>query len=223
MYDPQDGEAKMGLVKAIAFGTVLLIGLAGCAQEYPLLEGGLDYTYARYVPSASYSQGHSLNGGGGSFVLNVNHYFGIKADLQGYGSSLMNFVIPAGHTNFPGGATARVQGNLFSFLFGPQFKLRIPKAQPFIHFLFGGAHSDVYTHAFNAICAPAGACGFSRTPGTNTLWGGGIDIPISRRISIRPAELDDLISNFDNHFNNEFQNSLRYSAGINFCLGAGKR
>jgi len=104
----------------------------------------------------------SLNGGGGTLVFNVNKYLGLKADLQGYGSTTSHFVITP-RPVFPAGAVANVQGNLFTYLFGPQIKVRTPKVQPFFHLLFGGAHSNVYANAFKTICTPTvGACAFSK-------------------------------------------------------------
>ena len=51
-------------------------------------------------------------------------------------------------------------------------------------------------------------------------FGGGVDVPVSRTISLRPAEFDYFLTRFTNPFtgtNN--QNNFRYSAGIVFTLG----
>jgi hypothetical protein len=217
----------MKITKVAVVSALLLIGVAVWAQEYPLKEVGFDFSYARYAPSGAYTQGHSLNGGGGSLVYNIAEYLGIKADLQGYGSNLTHFVIPAGLTNFPGGFTGNVQGNLFTYMFGPQLKVRVPKFQPFVHLLLGGAHSNVYGKAFRTICQPmVGVCGFSKAPAGDAFamtFGGGLDIPIGHKISFRPAEIDYLMTNFNNAFTNGLQNNFRYSAGINFNIGEGTR
>lgn len=213
----------MNSTKCILFVASLLVAMTAWSQEFPRGELGIDYSYARYAPSAIYTQGHSLNGGGGSLVFNVNSLFGIKADLQGYGSTTSNFVITP-RPLFPSGAQANVQGNLFTYLFGPQIKVHSPKAQPFAHLLFGGAHSNVYANAFKSICTPtAGACAFSNAPSSNAFamaFGGGIDIPVGHKVSIRPVELDYLLTNFSNRFNNSNQNNFRYSGGINFNFGS---
>jgi hypothetical protein len=214
----------MKALKLVVFFAVLLIGLSAWAQvEYPKFEVGGDYSFIRYQPSAAYTKGHSLNGGGGSAVFNINEYIGLKMDLQGYGSNTSNFVIPV-TPNFPSGATANVQGNMFTYLFGPQIKFRAPKIQPFGHLLFGGAHSNVYGNAFKTICQlSVGACAFSKAPSGNAFamaFGGGIDIPIHKNVQFRPAEIDYLLTNFSNQFNNTNQNNFRYSAGINFTFGS---
>jgi len=207
--------------KWIVFAISLLLSMTAWAQEFPRAEVGFDYSYVRYAPNVPGSKGHSFNGGGGSLVFNINQYLGIKADLQGYGSTTSSFVL-APSPNFPTGANANVQGNLFTYMFGPQIKVHSPRLQPFVHLLFGGAHSNVYANAFKTICVPGSlVCSFSRAPSSNAFamaFGGGIDIPIGHVVAIRPAEVDYLYTNFSNRFNNSNQNNFRYSGGIVFNL-----
>jgi hypothetical protein len=208
----------MKSVKAIQLGFVLLLlALTAAAQEFPRYEVGLDYSFARFAPSASYTQGHSLNGGGGSFVININEYLGIKADFQGYQSTTNNFNIPI-NSVFPGGATGTVSGDLFTYAFGPQIKVRAHMLHPFGHLLFGAAHSNVYANAFKQLCQPSvGNCSFTKTPAEDAfamIFGGGVDIPIGKTIAFRPAEIDYLLTRFTNQFANTNQNNFRYSAGI---------
>jgi hypothetical protein len=209
---------------ALILVNIILVSTIARSQEYPRAETAFDYSYVRYAPNFPGSQGHNLNGGGGAFVLNVNQWLGLKADLQGYGSSTTHFAFAPSPT-FPAGVTGNAQGNLFTYLFGPQIKIHSPKIQPFVHLLFGGAYSNVYANAFSAVCRPGlGACAFSRAPSNNTFamaFGGGIDIPIGHAVSIRPVGVDYLYTNFNNRFNNSNQNNFRYSAGINFNLGSG--
>jgi Outer membrane protein beta-barrel domain len=208
---------------AIVFGALLLLRAGCCAQEYPTAELGIDYSYARFGPSFPNSKGHSLNGGGGWAVYNFKDYVGLKMDLQGYGSNQTGFMISPS-TNFPGGAKGNVQGNLFTYLFGPQVKIRAYQLQPYFHLLFGGAHTNVYGNAFKTICQPvAGACAFSKAPAADAFsmaFGGGIDVPLTKYIQFRPVEIDYLLTRFSNQFtktNN--QNTFRYCAGINFTFG----
>ena len=53
--------------RALMLGAILLLGVGAWGQEFPRAEVGFNYSYARYAPSSSYSKGHSLNGGGGSW------------------------------------------------------------------------------------------------------------------------------------------------------------
>jgi hypothetical protein len=214
---------RMKVTRVLTFGAILLLSLAAWAQEFPRAELGADYSYARFNPSAPYSNGHSLNGGGGSATININSYLGIKMDLQGYGSNTSSFTIPPNPT-FPSGLSGSVQGNLFTYEFGPQIKVRAHKFQPFAHILFGGAHTNVYADAFKTLCQPLGeGCGLSKAPAADAFAmtvGGGLDIPINHTISFRPAEIDYLMTRFDNPLSGtNNQHNFHYSAGLTFTLG----
>jgi hypothetical protein len=214
---------QMNRAKAIYLtAAVLLFGLTAWAQEFPRVEVGADYSFVRFAPSASYTQGHSLNGGGGSLVININEYLGFKMDLQGYGANKSNFNIPQNPV-FPGGATGTVSGNLFTYTFGPQIKVRAHGIHPFGNLLFGAAHSNVYANAFKQLCQPiTGNCSFSKAPAENgfaMIFGGGVDIPFGHTISFRPVEIDYVLTRFTNQFANTNQSNFRYAAGLVFSLG----
>ena len=203
---------------------VLTCSVSAWAQEAPKAELGFDYSFARYNPSASYTQGHSLNGGGGRIKFNVNDWFGLAMDLQGYNSNTSKFTIPP-NQYFPTGGAASVSGNLFTYLFGPVVKVRTHGAQPFFDVLFGAAHSSVYGNAYKQICQPVAGtspCAFSSSPNGDAYAmtaGGGIDIPINRRVYFRPGEFDYLYTRFTNKFTNAGQNNFRYLTGLGINLG----
>jgi hypothetical protein len=215
----------MKAIRLVVFVNIVLLGLAALAQEFPRAEIGLDYSYARFAPSAPYSKGHSLNGGGGSATFNITHYLGIKMDLQGYGSNETSFNI-APNNLFQNGLSGKVQGNLFTYLFGPEFKLHSPIVHPFVHTLFGGAHSNVYSSAYRQLCVnplQQGSCSFTHQPVNHAFamaLGGGLDIPVNQHVSVRPAELDWLLTQFDNPFTGgSSQHNFRYSGGVVFTFG----
>lgn len=212
----------MRITKLVTFSIVLLLGVAAWAQEFPKYELAMNYDYMRFNPSSNVNS-HSLNGGGGSITFNINDYVGIKADLQGTGSNSTEFHIPAS-LNFPTGAFGTVQGNLFTYMIGPQVKVRTHKFQPYGHVLLGGAHTNVYSQAFSTFCRPTlGACSFSKGPTAEAFAlepGIGFDIPVNHMIQIRPAEVNYLMTRFSNPFtgaNN--QHNFVYSAGIVFTFG----
>ena len=223
-FEPKecDGGEAMKVNKVLILGAILLLGVMACSQEFPRAEVGLNYSYARYAPSVSYSKGHSLNGGGGSITININEYLGFQMDLQGYQSNTNNFTIPSG-LSFPGGASGKVSGDLFTYLFGPQIKVRAHGFHPFAHILVGAAHTNVYANAFKQICQPvAGTCSFNASPAEDAFamaFGGGVDIPIGKAVSFRPAEFDYLLTHYTNQFANSNQNNFRYSAGLVFSFG----
>ena len=206
----------------LTFGAILLLGMAAWGQEFPRFELGADYSFARFNPNAAFTNGHSLNGGGGSITININEYLGFQMDLQGYQSKTNNFAIPSG-LRFPGGASGKVSGDLFTYLFGPQIKVRAHGFHPFAHILVGAAHTNVYANAFKQICQPvAGTCSFNVSPAEDAFamaFGGGVDIPIGKVISFRPAEFDYLLTHYTNQFANSNQNNFRFSAGLVFSFG----
>src|SRR2546423_13584146 len=91
VYSTGDGGKIMSIIKSITFGTMLFLGLAAWAQEFPRVEVGADYSYVRYAPSAAYTKGHSLNGGGGAATLNITSYLRIKMGLRGFYSKTTRF------------------------------------------------------------------------------------------------------------------------------------
>ena len=201
---------------------IFLLGISAWAQEFPRFEVGGNYSYARFRPNATYAQGHSLNGGGGTFVVNINEFLGIKADLQGFQSNTTTFNIPSG-LSFPGGAQGTVSGDLFTYTFGPQIKVRAHGIHPYGHLLFGAAHTNVYSNAFKQICQPVtGGCTFKTSPADDAfamMFGGGVDIPLGKTISFKPAEVDYMLTRFTNQFANSNQSNFRYSAGVVFSFG----
>jgi hypothetical protein len=209
----------MRISKAMLFAAVLLFGLAAVAQDYQKFEVAVDYSYFRYNPSHAFTKnGHSLNGGGGSFDYNFTKYLGIKMELEGYGSYGYTFVIPSPIITTKGtipAGTFHVNGNMFTYLFGPQVKYRASKFQPYGHILFGGGHSNVYANLFTAAGAignaPAGNC-FS------LAFGGGVDIPVTKSIAIRPGEVDYVLTRFNNSVTGN-QSNFRYQAGVVFSFG----
>lgn len=203
----------MRVAKLVAFCVVLLVGVAAWAQDFYRGEVTADYSYARFYPVAHGTQSLSLNGGGGAAVVYFNDYFGIKMDLQGYGSNTVTWTNPAG-------GVFKAQGNLFTYMFGPQVKVRAPKFEPFGHILLGGAHSNVYA---NLTKACQNSCITSASPAGNAFAlaiGGGFDIPVNKSFEVRPVEIDYLMTRFTNQFNNSSQNNFRYSGGVNFRFGA---
>lgn len=220
--------------KALLVGSILILGLAACAQEFPRAEVAVTYSYARFSPATHYTPNMNLNGGGGSFTYNLNSWFGIKADLHGFGASKATFTIPPGSSILPSGtgATFKTSGNLFTYLFGPQIKIRAEKVHPYVHALFGAAHTSVFADA--AVACPdcilnplssttSTGTTVSRAPSGNAFameLGGGIDIPVHKNVAIRVGEVDYLMTRFNNSLETgNYQHNFRYSAGVLFSFG----
>jgi len=224
----QDRErGKMNFRKAIPLGVLLLFGLSVYAQNTKVEVFG-EYSYLRFNPTLTYLKNRSFNGGGGGIQYNFSAHFGIKGEFMGYGST--NFTIPAGTYNIPAlspnpivlGDPITTQGNMFTYLFGPVVRYPISKVTPFGELLFGGANSNAYGKQIKAICN-----GLSCTPAATNVsgtqhpftmgFGGGLDIKVSNHFSIRPIEIDYILTRFTNPLTStNNQNNFRYSAGAVF-------
>jgi Outer membrane protein beta-barrel domain len=200
------GDGKMK--KALLIGFVLLFGSAAFAQSDPKVEVSGNYSYMRFNPeNSNIISSFSLNGGGGAFAYFFTDLIGIKAEFEGYGSTQRTLAAT--------GTT--VQANLFTYNVGPFVKYRHGRFQPFGEAMFGGAHSNAYVN----ICNVSGACiGSPSNNAFDFIIGGGVDIPVTPTISIRPAEIDFVLTRFGNAYTggNNNQSNLRYQAGVVFTF-----
>lgn len=220
----------MSLRKALFLGVIVTMGLAAWAQDVPKVEVYGDYSFVHFNPSKRFTTSHDLNGGGGGIVFNFGKYFGFRGDLQGYESETNAFIIPTGGIA-PGVPTrpvsVSVNGNLFTYLFGPQIK-RHGRFAPFGTVLVGGAHSNVYANAYKDV-AGVGVVGVGSAPSNNAFAlfaGGGVDIGISRHFALRPVEFGYLLTRFGNNFTGaggSNQNSYRYDGGVVLSFGGGAK
>lgn len=209
----------MKIKGAIVLGVVLLSAMSVFAQDFTKVEIPMVYSFMRFNPEDSHIVGgFSLNGGGGGIAVYFNHLVGIEAEFNGYASLARTFSFPAGTTSIcPTGCTVTADADLFTYNFGPIFKpYRARHFEPFVETLFGGAHSNTYG---NTLTACQLSCTNTTKP-TNNAWdfviGGGLDIPVGRYISIRPAQIDFVLTRFNNvqTINHQNQSNFRFQAGV---------
>jgi opacity protein-like surface antigen len=188
------------------FAIVLLFASPAFAQHKIEVTG--DYSYFRLNPGLPTTfNSHSLNGGGGDVTFFLTDALALKADLQGYGSfTECTKTIPQACAN----------GNLFTYMFGPEFKLRAGKLEPFGEVLVGGAHSNLYGNICNQI---TGFCSTTKSPSNNAFAfeaGGGLDIAVSRKFAIRLVDADYVLTRFGNNFTggNNSQSNFRFQTGV---------
>jgi hypothetical protein len=177
-------------------------------------EASVDYSLVVYHPAVSIAPSRSLNGGGGSIGISFGYFFTVKAELEGYGTTTFTFhpqVTPASTT--PG--TITTQGNMFTYLFGPQLNLPIHgHVRLFGEALFGGAHTNLYANFFSADSIT------SLAPSNNGFAmaiGGGFDIKALPHVLIRPGQFDYFLTRYEwptLGINN--QSNFRYQAGVVF-------
>jgi hypothetical protein len=93
--------------------------------------------------------------------------------------------------------------HLKTYLFGPQLRFPGP-ISPFAHVLVGGAHESVGSSTNPVFTAATTQNGFAAT------LGAGLDLKLLPLLSLRPIEIDYLLT----HFNSTTQNQPRFSAGV---------
>ena len=197
-------------------GVSLLTAMSLVAQDYPKVEVPLGFSFVNVHPNITKITSFNIFGGGGGVVYNFTPIIGIKADFMGYtqGNGLKSRLTNEGYTIF-----GDVQGNLFTYMFGPQFKKHSGRWQPFGEALFGAAHSNTFASLANTIS------GVHSTSSNNNAFamafGGGLDFVLGRNVQFRPVEVDYLYTRFGvngtSYVGN--QNNFRYVGGLNFTFG----
>jgi outer membrane protein OmpA-like peptidoglycan-associated protein len=199
--------------KAALLCIALVLGVTAWAQDVPKVEIPLGFSMINVHPNLAPITSFNVFGGGGQVDFNFGNYFGLKADLMGYtqGSGI--------RVNENGQFLGTVNGNLFTYMFGPQIKKHTGVFQPFAEALFGAAHTNVYGN----LCKIESGClsGSGDNNGFAMAFGGGIDLKVSKHLAIRPVEVDYLYTRFSaNHVNyTANQNNFRYVGGLNFMFG----
>jgi|SRR4029077_3117203 outer membrane immunogenic protein len=178
------------VVSVLAF--LSICGGAAYAQETPKVDIFAGYSYVRENPSTSGAQSFSLNGGSASVTYHIKDWVSAVADFGGYHNG-----------NILGSG---VDGTLSTYLFGPRVSYRsYRRITPFGEALFGVAHAGA---------SIGGGANGSQNAFAMTL-GGGVDYRLTNRFSIRPLQVDYLLTRFSEGTpNNQTQNNLRASTGI---------
>ena len=181
------------VVSLLGFASLFAVA-AQAQEERKTIDVFTGYSYVRDNPSTPRANSFSLNGGNASVAYNFNNWLSGVADFGGYHN-----------TNILGSGGS---DTLSTYLFGPRVSYhRFGRITPFGQVLFGVAHTGrallATTNSQNA---------FAMTVG------GGVDYRLSSRFSIRPAQVEYLLTRF-NEFTDpraQSQNNLRVSTGIVF-------
>lgn len=172
---------------ALFCGVMLLFAGMAAAQGNPSVEIFGGYSYVRVSVSGT-NVTANLNGGGGSVSFNPNRWLGLVGDFGGY------------H-----GGPSDLNGDVYTYLFGPKVAFRTGKITPFVHALVGGAH----VMAGSKLNAGGAENAFA------TALGGGLDWNATSYIGIRLVQAEYLLTEFTDHINGR-QNNARVSAGVVF-------
>jgi hypothetical protein len=211
----------MKIKGVLVLGMVLLFGSTVFAQEDHKIEITGNYSFIHANPqNNNIIPTFSLNGGGGSAAFYFSKHIGVVGEFEGYGSYTHSFTVPPANCDSESTCVVTAQGNLFTYNIGPIVKFRTSHFEPFVEALFGGAHSNFYGNVYKD-CTAIGCTSLGKSPSNNAfdfIIGGGIDIPLTPKIAIRPAEVDYLLTRFGTSFTggNNNQSNFRYQAGVQF-------
>jgi outer membrane immunogenic protein len=182
---------KLRIVVSVLVFISLCSGIAR-AQETPKVDVFAGYSYVRENPGPTSEDSFSLNGGSASVTYHIKDCLSAVADFGGYHNG-----------NILG---TGVNGTLSTYLFGPRISYRSYRHfTPFAEALFGVAHAGA---------SIAGGASGSQNAFAMAI-GGGVDYRINNRFSLRPLQVDYLMTPFpEGTPNNQTQNNLRASTGI---------
>ena len=192
-------------------GAAVLLVSTAAAQDWPRYETSLQYTFTRFNPERNFSS-FNANGGSGQFAYNFNRWFSGVIDLGAVHNGRV------------------LDSTMVNYLAGPRLSFhRGSRITPYIQTLFGGVYATSSTDApFGAIVQDAAVI----PPGTTIratrqetafamTAGGGLDIKMSKHVSFRPIQVEYFLTRLANlhGFNDNRQDNVRYSAGLNFTFG----
>jgi len=177
---------------------LLLLPLAGLAQDKPKIEVFGGYSYLR---ADDHDDGTDLHGWNASVTGNLNKWFGVKADFSGHYGSFT--VVPPDVLVAPLNNRIKADLNTHLFLVGPQFAYREhDMVQPFVHVLLGSARQHANLNGSDGqLLATALGVTTRDFRETDTAFafaaGGGVDIKITKYLAWRAVQADYVLTTFD--------------------------
>jgi len=179
------------VVCLLALATVF--GVSAKAQEVPKIDASVSYSYFRAIPAGPTLSDYSLNGGSASAAYNFKDWLAGVFDFGGYTVGSANGV--------------NINNHLLTYMAGPKLTYRTRRFSPFTQVLVGAAREG------SGIFATSNS-----HSGLATAFGVGVDWNVRDRFSIRPIQVDYLLTHLPEtgNSNTQTQNNVRYSAGIVF-------
>jgi opacity protein-like surface antigen len=151
---------------------------------------------ALHEPNGPFAVATNFNGWNAEGQYNINHLLGLVVDGGGrYGSQITQSRLGlATVSGLP-------KGNGYSLMVGPVLSYRTKsRMTPFAHVLFGFDRISLSASAISGVTFPAVSVGASSTDASLAI-GGGLDVRVFRRFSLRAAQLDfDETTHNLNHF-----------------------
>ena len=189
----------------MTFALMLAISLGASAQDHSKVEIFGGYSYLRATGA---DEPANLHGWNAAMNVNLKNWskvsLGAVADFSGhYGtSSVVIFSLDQG-------LFGDLKTRNHNFLFGPQFQFRGSRIAPFARVMAGGAH-----RRFSGLLSgrPTDLKDTAFAFGT----GGGVDVKINKRVSLRLVQADYLLTRFEllDQYNPKTEHNFRLSAGL---------
>jgi outer membrane protein OmpA-like peptidoglycan-associated protein len=191
-------------------GAAVLFVSVAAAQDWPRFETSLNYTGTRF-DSATNVRAFNANGGSGDFAYNFNRWFSGVIDLG---------AVHNGNV---------LDSTVANYLAGPRITVHRGSIMPYFQVLAGGAYATASiavpltaTTQDVGVIPPGTTIRATRQENAFAMTaGGGLDIKISKHVSFRPIQVEYFLTRLPNlhTFNDNTQNNVRYSAGVNFMFG----
>ncbi|HVG29180.1 MAG TPA: hypothetical protein VM864_05610 [Pyrinomonadaceae bacterium] len=191
------------LLAALLLAGCATLSLAQTADPYPKHELFVGYSYEDAdVNSLTVNPGRAgLHGVNFAYTRNVNRVVGITADFSGHVRR---------ETLAAAAGSVQHDREQYNFLGGLQFKARNrTRVTPFAHALVGGG----FFRGFSAVLSPASnTFFFDDAKSFAAVFGGGLDVRASRRVTLRIVQAD----YNPTFFGQGRQNNFRLSFGVVF-------
>jgi len=200
---------------ALSLGFGLLFGVGAIADDIPKADLFLGYSMFR-ANSARDIPAFTSNGGLGTFAWNFTNHVAAEFEFGGYHNGNIHDV--------------RFDTTEMTYLFGPRISLgRSKRVIPYVHTLFGGIHLTTSLPVTLTPTPLATTGTTTRIAGTQDAFamalGGGLDIRLSHHVTLRPIQLDYLLTRLPDFGQSgqpsetRNQHNLRYAAGLMFTFG----
>ena len=223
----------MGFRSLLVLVVVSYAVLSCSAFAQNSLEVGPNYSFVIYHPAKSLADSRTLNAGGGYVGYNFGDYFTFKAEFEHYNSTKLTFhLTDTSDPATPKPVTVSTQGNMFTYMFGPQVNIPMHKKRFFGEALFGGANTNAYADLFKSYLITSHS---AANNGFAMAIGGGLDFVLSKHFGVRPIQLDYFMTRYawkytvppdstdpsktTKAINN--QSNFRYQGGVIFNFGVG--
>ena len=169
--------------------------------------GGYSYLYSHFEGARA-----GNNGWIGSVTTNLTDWFGVEANFSGY------YCSPKPALTVPGFSQSLPQRR-YLYVFGPQFYIARPhRVSGFVHGLAGVAQGSatefIAEYSSGGTLIGATTAKVSNT-GFGMAVGGGIEVRITKHVSVWPIQADYVRGNFTG----QYENDVRTSAGIFLRFG----